>query len=949
MNLRAIKTEAVDDSLDRQNLTLLRKRFLQINHDRLHRTRMMLTHQQEMFLDGLQLLFHCNHPMLPGFVSHSTPSGLSGYKPDKRQLAIGKSMAKSFCMTGGYQSESIWGIYLMGSLGSLAQSHKSDFDVWLCYKPGLSKASLDELQLKCKRITQWATTLRLETHFFLMDSDAFRNGEQLSLDEESSGSAQKLLLLDEFYRTALYIGGRLPIWWFSPAGCEIGYEAHTQELLQKRFLRPGTTLDFGGVNQIPDGEFIGAGIWQLYKAIESPYKSVIKLLLMEAYASEYPSIQPLSLEYKKAIYRGELHINDLDPYVLVYRRIERYLREEGDSVRLDLVRRCFYFKVNKPLSRPVSKRGKSWQRLLLEGMVSEWGWSEEYIHMLDQRPNWKTLQVKEERSLLVKALNDSYEVLESFAQRSGSARSISDSELRVLGRKLQAAFEKRPGKIECVNPGISSDISESVLTIVEKKSASRGVDLAPSTWLLLGAETGLDTPLRQAGSPVELLLWSHLNGLVDAHYRLDVSQVESCNEGQLKRGLSRLQQWLPMSVAPIEHEAFEQAAAPVQVFLLVNVGAEKISPLGGDIHRLSNQSDPLRYGGFEENLVASVDVITVNSWREVCCERYEGKLALIKALQAYTSLCLPGSHHAPPVLEIDCLGLSHASLLTHRVKQWFHEVCSCYYSGTKPPSTRYLFEMGGRYFSLQYSGARLIALEHKSLVQLLHYLGESQKRYSPIVVDSYALRGHALKLISKRIKPRSMYVFFKRSKGEVTVTVVDEFGSLIEFNMAFVSAVSLSYLHLFMRTTLEQIKAQREGADIAFDVLPICFHEITEDDLGRLSLNSKTVSPDIKKEVIFNITVNVSSTVWGRFEYDFDCGGRCFSWALLKQDVFGGVAEYALQKRGSEGRSPIFITCLNLERCEELLSSTKQLQVSHYLRIKVEIESKLNRAAGLLR
>ena len=125
----------------------------------------------------------------------STPSGVSDFKPNKTDLNYGRAVARSFCLTGGYHGEDIWSIFLMGSVGTLAQSSHSDFDVWLCHKPGLSTAALKELEQKCQRISQWARTLRLDVHFFLMDCEAFRAGAPLSLDAESSGSALLLLIL----------------------------------------------------------------------------------------------------------------------------------------------------------------------------------------------------------------------------------------------------------------------------------------------------------------------------------------------------------------------------------------------------------------------------------------------------------------------------------------------------------------------------------------------------------------------------------------------------------------------------------------------------------------------------------------------------------------------------------------------------------------------------------
>ncbi|XPE60849.1 class I adenylate cyclase [Shigella flexneri] len=43
----------------------------------------------------------------------------------------------------------------------------------------------------------------------------------------------------------------------------------------------------GGLSSLSAEEYFGASLWQLYKSIDSPYKAVIKTLLLEAYSWEY--------------------------------------------------------------------------------------------------------------------------------------------------------------------------------------------------------------------------------------------------------------------------------------------------------------------------------------------------------------------------------------------------------------------------------------------------------------------------------------------------------------------------------------------------------------------------------------------------------------------------------------------------------------------------------------
>jgi adenylate cyclase class 1 len=41
-------------------------------------------------------------------------------------------------------------------------------------------------------------------------------------------------------------------------------------------------------------------------------------------------VRCLSLDYKQAVFANQLDLDELDPYVMVYRRIERYLLQRGE-------------------------------------------------------------------------------------------------------------------------------------------------------------------------------------------------------------------------------------------------------------------------------------------------------------------------------------------------------------------------------------------------------------------------------------------------------------------------------------------------------------------------------------------------------------------------------------------------------------------------------------------
>ena len=98
-----------------------------------------LAPRQQCFLGLLALFFHVNHPSLPGYVSDCTPAGVSGYEPDAAVISTAKRLARKFTYASNPERrQPIHGLFLMGSLGTLAQADQSDMDVWVCHAPDLS-------------------------------------------------------------------------------------------------------------------------------------------------------------------------------------------------------------------------------------------------------------------------------------------------------------------------------------------------------------------------------------------------------------------------------------------------------------------------------------------------------------------------------------------------------------------------------------------------------------------------------------------------------------------------------------------------------------------------------------------------------------------------------------------------------------------------------------------
>lgn len=954
MSAKVIDIHDLSGGLDRQELTRIKQRFLALNAERYRRALTGLSERQQDFLALLPLIFHVNHPMLPGYVSHQTPCGVAHYKPSKDDLRRARGQARSFRYNRELRARELHidALFVMGSAGTVGQSESSDLDIWVCYNSNLSADALAQLRLKCQQLTRWAEqTIRLEVHFFLMDPSRFHLGQLGSLSSEGSGSAQHYLLLDEFYRTALWLAGKVPLWWFVPASQEANYQAYANTLLRQRFVRANDVIDFGGVSETPLSEFVGAGIWHLYKGIEAPHKSMLKLLLLEVYAADRGR-EPLALEYKAIVYAQEPDADFLDAYVMIYRRLAAYLSARGQNQRLELVRRCLYFKVDKPLTRAPTGGQKSWQRQLLETLVAQWQWPAHELYALDSRRQWKAPDVLAERNVLVSELSTSYRLISNISKTTQLEASISEEELMVLGRKLHAAFERKAGKIEWLNPGISDSLQESALYFQcqPDKDGDGGV------WAVhrgsradFIARDQASTALKKSRHFLELLLWCYCNGMLGPGGGLDVEgEGWELNDAQKQQLLVMLRQWLPLPLRVPPHEVFKTAAVPTHLLMVFNLGVEPQPALRSKgLHLLSSRHDALDYSGLRENLVLTADIIQVNSWREILCRHYDQD-PLVHSLLYYFRLVPPGRGLAPPELTIRCLNIHQGALVEQRLEELWRDLVGCYYSGTRPANSRYLLETGQEYLLVQFIQQQPHIQRFHTRAALLEKLSEPLLAYSPLVVDRHALVGEPLKQLCQVAGQAGIYVLYELNDQRATITVLDEKASLFYVEMPYHNQ------HTLLRPLQHFIRAVLTRQNLLADLTQTAVTEYTAQfyqwhgEHGRGHMQARTIADDISQLEFVNIQVIAEPGLDEGLTYTIYCDQQEFSALEHGKALFTRVAEYILSRRHGAQRYPCYITDLDLSQCRDLLAPQGGLQLSHYLRIKAELEQQLDMALQAL-
>ena len=140
----AIYLGSPGEEISIQDLQTIKHRFKRLNQLREQRVQEFLQPRQRAFLELLPLLFHCNFPMLPGFISSATPAGIPEYSPSTQTINAAKQLAKNFNYNRAPSHVyPIEGLFLMGSVGSIAFSKTSDMDIWLCHHSELSADALE--------------------------------------------------------------------------------------------------------------------------------------------------------------------------------------------------------------------------------------------------------------------------------------------------------------------------------------------------------------------------------------------------------------------------------------------------------------------------------------------------------------------------------------------------------------------------------------------------------------------------------------------------------------------------------------------------------------------------------------------------------------------------------------------------------------------------------------
>ena len=928
------------------DIRYVKRRFFALNTDRLLRTQKSLRMKHRDFLRLLPLFFHVNHPILPGYVSTATPTGISNYTPPKSSLLAARRLSRSFeFKRRAYPKYDIYSVFLTGSSGTIAYTDKSDFDVWVCHAPRLDALQRHELRAKADAIEEWARCQGLEVHIFTFDENEFKQSRHGGVDNDSSGSAQHHLLLEEFYRTELLLAGRYPVWWLVPPDKEMQYDEVVNDLLYKRFIRNNESVDLGGIGTIPAEEFFGAALWQLSKGIESPYKSILKIQLIETYVNDYPNSKLLSTRFKEFVYSANKDLNTVDPYIMMSDHIGEYLASHNEMERLELMRRCLYFKANLKLSKTSAKKD-SWRFEALSRLAQEWQWDDAYIHMLDSRDSWKITQVQNEKNLLVNELTHSYRVLSAFAKQNASTNLINKFDMTKLGRKLYANFERKKGKIEVINPDISPNLYEDMLTFVQV--FNRGQEV----WSLfrgnvVSADLQHEAPLKQTQTLIELLAWAYFNTLISKTTRLHLRASNTLSLRELKEIIKTFPQvYGDMKAFDTDLENYNDTSYPLSSTLFVNIGVDPLHKLSmKGQHLLSERTDAFNYSGLSENLILTFDMVTVTNWKEIICKRYTGVSGILACLAEYIRDCVGRGMQEIPQPRAFSFSSALSATITQRVNELFSDIAEYYHENEQALNKRYIIEVDHVYYVIQMSQTSPYYQRVPSYNDLLDLLAYPQRAFSEVRFDKYIDPSSLLPVIYSHQQEGKISVYYLRENQDAHVYIIDEKGSLFSQTLAYhTHEALLNQLDRFLTGVIKRLCVTQHNPLIDSPVSDIAFYKLVKNTKQGYEAVKQRFSPLMQRNNYYNVEAVLESSESGNTYYSLYCDDIEFSALQYGSQIYDRVAEHIISQREDNALYPIYITDLDISGALQHSKYYDGLQTVHFLDHKLHIEALLNSA-----
>jgi adenylate cyclase class 1 len=931
------KTEKTEDEIKLEGFFVREQNYTAYNTDKLNKILKLLPLKKREVFKLIPILLCCNDKSLPGYIYSRKPmQGMAKFtlSSEGKRLIL-KYFKRSNLKAPDSSSPAIELFALIGSIGSVAQTELSDFDFWVCTNfDNFNQEQISLFKTKLDLIEKWARKVGdLEVHFFLMDIKKVHSNDFGESGRESSGTALCKLLKEEFYRTATYINGKLPYWCIIPADDDDdAYEEDVDFLQNHNDFSSKNYLDIGNVYRISKNEFFGAALWEIVKGWRFPFKSILKMALLEKYLSSDLTSDLLCNNLKRNVLKKPHDLRN-DPYILLFDSILSFYKTGGNVKDLEMIKTCFYIKTHLKGSEIINaespndiKDGRTKQYFnVLKDYLKEFNWDMETNKHLEAFNEWT---VKDTNNFLSKIDNSMLHMYRRIMKivKLGENFVISETDLTIIGRKIHSIFRKAPHKIPFI---ASVHASKNIGSIVLHQEQKKKWYLYFGTKRVLNPLLTMKDIVYSAEDIFEILGWVALNEYYKSNLYLFVKSVYSnYSTNELKVILNNLQsKFFPLDISSIPSNELLEKENVKKLYIIPNF-SEEISSSINNLH-----------------------VFYLSSWGEFFYKKFEG-------MEPTVSFCNNMIANIPfkyklfkndtdVYLPKKVVGV-HTSANKKLQNMLFQMSEALHHNKDEDVFSRFITIIDEK-ISVFYLKDGLVKISYFKHLYSLYKLFElpTYKKKVLTIVDNLHNIGH-LKIMSDLAKYGQVNIMLTPKKNNKTeVIIIDEVGNINYYGTIENNELpySLSHFKVFAGNALKRT-INKDSASPFYKAsdIPIKFYKLSSEGNKFYTLDcTKVVNQNIKNLSLNPIQLKVTRGINKKGE-DGYIVSLCNETIDDSEypDILGELRNRIKDLRGSRKSYEVFITELSLDKSFKEKFCPTFSSLSHFLIYKKILESKLS-------
>jgi len=875
--------------------------FLKWNALRLKNISDNVVQAANKYIHLIPFFLQINNKLLPGYVDIDTPVGIFSYLPDEKTIEEVKNLNGKF----RYQAESVIKNYAVEAIYFNINVINEKKICWVFNSAFLDKNKILSLKEKVSKIEKWFSSKGLNIEFIVISVNEFFNCKSYLLKKE-----KKSLYLDKFYSESIVLAGKYPVWWLIPPSKEKDYEKYVEHIKQARFVDNEEYIDFGRADDFEYSDIVKHAVSLVQQANQSPETCMVELLLLDQKNSAYPKLDGISNRIKKILYTDDVNVSLLGSVVdILHDAIDGYNDKKHILSPIKL------FSQIKETPRELSLQIVN--EFLGDGYVSVQA-NSGIESIITQIKFCKA--ISHEISQIFENIVTCYDNDKTFDL---------DESLLMIVNNMLLFLSDGESKVPLYNNKKNDNI------IFDRIHLKQVTDKSKSYWdLILDSSMDDKKTIEGFNCLLGLLAWCWLNRVVNNSTQVSIdSSEQQIKQIEAYSILEKLIQYLKLdAVLNIPAKAFKEAATPLQSLLFVSfIEAEK---------KDTNHSEKLKFTLPSKVLLSHSEQLIIDSWGEVYTRKYSDNIGVLKCLCDWMHHSPIGDVVKPPPFNIFGHGVGDSTRIAQRVEQIFDDLKDFFYQKGHAEG-RFIVKMASEFYLIEAGDVPLHVKNIKSQRALMLILEAALLEFKPTAFEQFSLNEYPLHKIYQNNKKNVVQVYFQVINRSCHSWVVDEKGSLWSDVLTVFSRESFLTHWLYLFKSIRVFLKKLNTDDYALPSLEI--NQIIINKLGVHEFYTVGAEAVTGNKDFIDIKVSVNNEN-GSDQLSLYCDEREFLFGKYQQTVFSECVEYLSARKIGEGRSPIYVTAIDVPVKSFNVKNVCDIQVSQILKIKRSFEHRFNKS-----